>query len=269
MKHHLSRLGRKIFFHGAEVVNSTLVTSLADAAFFAALAALLASPALFGRSRTLLLWAVAIIFADEFAVDWPHYRSSPLNLLPGDWNWNGKLLELAVLVAFAGVLLGRKLFTREELGLTFRQRPGTGRAVLFGIIPFFILLDATVLYFAQHDVPSAETIAFQLTLPGITEELAYRGLLLALFDRMFPPTRTILGAKIGYGAVVTSLLFFAVHAISIDRSLHLAFNPLNGASALIGSFVGVWIRARSGSLIIPILAHNLSNTVVTVGTAFL
>lgn len=250
-------------------MDATLTASLADAFLFAGLAAVLAGPAWVGRSRALALWAVAIPFADEFAVDWPHFRTSPLNILSGHWNWNGKVLELAVLVAFAAALLGRKLFTREELGLTFRQRPGTWRAVLLILLPFFILLDATVLHFAQHDVPSAETIAFQLTLPGITEELAYRGLLLALFDRMFPPTRTILGAKMGYGAIATSLLFFAVHAVSVDKSLHIGFDPLNGASAVIGSFVGVWIRARSGSLLIPVLAHNLSNTVVTVGTAFL
>lgn len=235
---------------------------------FAGLTALLASPGL-RRSHALVVWVVAIVFADEFAVDWPHFHSSPLNLIPGNWNWNGKLLELLVLLAFTAALLGSKLFTREEFGLTFRQRPGTDRAVLFGILPFFILLDAAVLFFAQHDVPSVETVAFQLTMPGITEELAYRGLLLALFDRMFPPTRTILGAKMGYGAVATSLMFFAVHAVSVDRSLHIGFDPLNGASALVGSFVGVWIRARSGSLLVPVLAHNLSNTAVTVGTAFL
>lgn len=248
---------------------ATLAASLADAILFSVLAAVLARRAWLGRSRALALWMVTVVFADEFAVDWPHFRNSPLNIIPGNWNWNGKLLELVVLVAFTVALLVSGIFTRQELGLTFRQRPGTWRAVIFGILPFLVLLDAMVLFFAQHEVPSGETIAFQLTLPGLTEELAYRGLLLALFDRMFPPTRTILGAKMGYGAIATSLMFFAVHAVSVDKSLHVGFDPLNGTSALIGSFVGVWIRARSGSLVIPVLAHNLSNTAVTVGTAFL
>jgi uncharacterized protein len=165
------------------------------------------------------------------------------------------------------VVVTSGVFRREDLGLTWKQRPGTLRAVLFVVIPVVIIIDLTVLRLAPHESFTAEDVAYQLTMPGLVEELFYRGLLLALFDSMFAPRVTILGTKMGYGAIVTSLAFGAVHAIDVDCALRLTLSPLAAVSPLISAFFAAWIRARSGSLVIPILAHNLSNTLVTVARA--
>ncbi len=52
-----------------------------------------------------------------------------------------------------------------------------------------------------------ETIAFQWTMPSIDEELFYRGVLLLMMNEAFTRRVTILGAPIGYGGLLTSLLF--------------------------------------------------------------
>lgn len=61
---------------------------------------------------------------------------------------------------------------------------------------------------------SAETIAFQWTMPGLDEELFYRGtLLLALIEAFWPKSR-LLGAPIGHGGLLTTILFGLTHALS-------------------------------------------------------
>lgn len=250
-------------------MNAPLAASLIESAIAAGVVMVLVLPAMFRRHKAIALLTVLIAFLDTFARAWPRFRGTPLYFIHGDWDWNGKLFDFLVLLIFVAMFIATGLFTRQQLGLTLKQRPDTWRAVLFVILPLIVLTDAAVLSFAHHEVPSAEAIAYQLTLPGVTEELAYRGLLLALFDRMFPPSSTILGAKMGYGAIAVSLAFASVHSYLADRSLHIAFFPLFAISPLIGSFLGAWIRARSGSLVVPALAHNLSNTVTTVIPAFL
>jgi len=250
-------------------MNAPLISSVMDAGIAAAIVAVFALPALFrGRALPALL-AIVLSFMNDFIESWGRFKGTPLYLIHGNWNWNGKLFNLAALILVSVLLVAVGYFKRDELGLTFKQRPGTLRAVLFVVIPVLVLIDITVLHFASHDNFTAEDVAFQMTMPGFTEELFYRGLLLALFDRMYPPNVSILGAKMGFGAIATSLAFAAAHAVGVSRGLELSFVPMAAASPLIGSFFGAWIRARSGSLVVPVLAHNISNTAVMVGTSFL
>jgi len=250
-------------------MDSALVASLADAGLAAAIVAALALPAVFRGRLLLALLAVLLAFGDDFITDWGHYKTSPLNLIAGSWNWNGKAFDLVFLVLAAFVLVASGLFNREQLGLAWRQKRGTFLAVLLVIVPFIAIVDAIVIRMSGHQAFTWEDVAFQMTMPGFTEELFYRGLLLALFDRMFATPVKVLGTELGYGAIATSLAFAAVHAIGVDKSLHLTFEPLAAASPLVGAFVAVWIRARSGSLVVPMLAHNISNTVVTVVPGFI
>jgi len=249
-------------------MNSALVASLADAGLAASIVAVLALPAIFRGRLLLALLAVLLAFGDDFFTDWGSYRASPLYLVHGSWNWNGKAFDLVFLLLAAFVLVASGLFDRKQLGLTWRQKRGTFLAVLLVIVPFIAIVDIIVIRLGGHQAFTWEDVAFQMTMPGFTEELFYRGLLLALFDRMFAARVKILGAELGYGAIATSLAFAAVHAIGVDKSLHLSFEPL-AASPLAGAFVAAWIRARSGSLVVPIVAHNISNTVVTVVPGFI
>ena len=212
------------------------------------------------RRPALVLLAAALAFLDAFTTAWPGFRGTPLHVIGGNWNWSGKLLDFAVLVAVAALFVVTGLFTRQELGATVVQRPGAWVALL--VMALLLVLDAFAVWkLAPHEALNAETIGYQLTMPGLTEELYFRGLLLALFDRMFVPTRTILGAKMGYGAIATSLAFGAVHMVSVNRALHVDFEPVAGAMPIVVGFVLVWIRARSGSLVLPVVFHSALNAV--------
>ena len=100
----------------------------------------------------------------------------------GHWNWLGKAAGIAVSLACwraAGL-------TRDEVGWRLpRTRiewavAAGGIAVLAGL--------STVERLAGGGVHSydTETLVFQATMPGLDEELAYRGVLLAMLIRAFP-----------------------------------------------------------------------------------
>ena len=235
-------------------------------AIAAALVLVLALPAVRGPSRWLVPVAALAAFCDEFFLDLPNFRDDPLDFIGGHWNWTGKFFELAAALLFAIVLIATRRFSRQDFGLTLTQRPGTGRAVMVVIVPYLLIMMTIVWMTSPHDVPDAESWAFQLTMPGFAEELYFRGVLLALFDRMYAGRKTIFGAPLGFGAIATTIAFAFAHSFSMHKNLAIDFSVLPMILPFVGSFVAVWIRARSGSLVVPVLAHNASNVLAMVAT---
>jgi membrane protease YdiL (CAAX protease family) len=232
----------------------------------AALVFVLAIPALRGPNRWLVPVAMFAAFCDEFFLDLPDFRNDPLDFIGGHWNWTGKLFELVIALLFAAVLIGTRKFSRQDFGLTFSQRPGTARATVSVVVPYLAVMMAIVWMTSPHDVPDKESWAFQLTMPGFAEELYFRGVLLALFDRMYAGRKTVLGAPLGFGAIATTIAFAFTHGFGVDRSLAVDFSVMPMIFPFVGSFVAVWIRARSGSLVVPVAAHNASNVLAMIAT---
>ena len=103
--------------------------------------------------------------------------------------------------------------------------------------------------------PDAETLAYQATMPGLDEELAFRGLGMALLARGFPVTR--IGNWV-LPLAITSLQFTAVHAVNIEHG-HLGL-ALAAARFILpmGLLLGL-IRIGSGSLLGCVVTHNAVN----------
>ncbi|MBU6296927.1 MAG: CPBP family intramembrane metalloprotease, partial [Alphaproteobacteria bacterium] len=179
-----------------------------------------------------------------------------------NWNWGGKGLSFCLSLAIAAMLIAARKFAAPDFGLALRQAPGTGRAFLFGVVPFLVLLAAATAKWFGHDaLPDRETIWFQATMPGLAEELSFRGVLLALFDRLFAMRFNLGGAEIGYGVFATSVIFGIGHGIALDHALALHWDIVNGLSAAaIGLFLA-WLRLRTKSLVLPIVAHNAINLI--------
>ena len=245
------------------------MASLMGAGIIAALAMLVALPAIAGPRRWYIPLVGMVAFLGEFTTVWPSFRGSPLALIGGNWNWSGKLADLVMLLLIAGMFIAVRLFTRGEIGLTFKQRSGTGKVVAFFVLPLLVVYGVLVWKLADHEAFSLQTFAFELTMPGFTEELMFRGLLLALFDRMFAPARTLFGAPIGYGALATAFMFGAVHVVFVGRSLHPEFTVMAGIGPFVGGLILAWLRSRTGSLVVPILSHNIANTLEVIIPPFL
>jgi hypothetical protein len=226
----------------------------------------LASPALGKRdARGWFLVLVAAVVLDGLAsrlgADWPLFRV----FAGSHWNWSGKILSFAVMLMFGVALIASRHFKASDIGLTLQQAPGTARAVLFGVLPFLIVMAVlTAAFFGDSGdskMPSADTIRFEATVPGLAEELFYRGVALALFDRMFSGRLRLWGAQLGYGAFATSIIFGLGHGLTFDKNLLLHASVISGVSTgLIGFFLA-WLRLRTKSLVLPVLAHNAINLI--------
>lgn len=101
---------------------------------------------------------------------------------------------------------------------------------------------------------SGEFIAVQLVVVALPEELFFRGMLLGLLERRFPPKRRFLGGGIGLALVLTSLAFAIIHL------------PKDGdPRALATFFPGLmfgWMRSATGSILASTLTHAGSNILV-------
>ncbi len=175
--------------------------------------------------------------------------------LRGQWNWQGKVLALVATLAIAAA----PRFGWRQAGITLQQAPGSLRASLpiaVGYCAFFL---AIALVFPD-DPPTGETIAFQLTMPGLEEELFYRGLLLLALDNAFTARKRLLGVDWGWGAILSCALFGLAHAFRYaDGSF--SFDPIYMALTAVPSLLAVWLRLRTGSVLIPVLLHNFGNAI--------
>lgn len=215
-----------------------------------AVAAALLGPAFADRRRR----AYAIAFVSALAL---YFGLTALPAsLPGErlignrWNWAGGALATAGMLALAAVLVRRAGFAWHEFGLTWSQRPGSLPAAAFVAVAVLALNYAamTLSRFRLPGVP-LETWLYQATLPGLAEEIAFRGVLLALADRAFAAHRTIGGAPLGWGGVTVTASFFAAHDLSLGAAL----------GVLPAAVLYLWLRARTGSLVLPVVVHNAWN----------
>jgi len=110
------------------------------------------------------------------------------------------------------------------------------------------------------DPASGEDVAFQLTVPGLEEEPCYRGILLYALYRAFTGRARFLGVDWGWGALLSCLLFGMAHAFGFSNG-HFSFDALTMALTALPSFIAVWLRLRTGSLLLPILMHNFGNAI--------
>ena len=175
--------------------------------------------------------------------------------MPAEARWYSRLSQLATGAALVGLAWGRHpLLTAEGLGLRLQQAPGSLIWSIAGIVTLIGLgflpggIDA-----GSGDAPAGiECWLYHLTLPGIEEELMYRGLLLALLAAALGGTRKALG----WAAVLATMVFALAHGI-FPKGAAIGVDPfMIGYTALAG-LVLAGMRLKSGSLLFPAIGHNL------------
>lgn len=111
-----------------------------------------------------------------------------------------------------------------------------------------------------NESASAEEVGFQLTMPGLEEEPFYRGILLFALYKAFAGRARFLGVEWSWGAVLSSLLFGMTHSFGYSDG-QFSLDPTIMALTTLPSFLAVWLRLRTGSLLLPILVHNFGNSI--------
>ena len=182
-------------------------------------------------------------------------------------------------LAVAAVLLGLARasgISWAELGLS---RSSVGRGAALGAAAFLVVAIALVVaalapatrpLFEDERAAKLTTgaaIAYQalLRIPlgtVVLEEVAFRGVLLALFSRA-----TSTGAAVAWSSVAFGL-WHVVPTAEALRANRLAPNAPAVAAAVVGTAAAgaafCWLRLRSGSLLAPALAHVATNSVALV-----
>lgn len=193
--------------------------------------------------------------------------------------WGSQMMGLLLII---WLIYGLKWVTPTESGLC-RPWPGTtGRVVLV------VLASATALfvdaYLSRHAFTSLwwhERLYFA-TLPGLVEELFYRGVLVGLLSRAFPHTVPLPGAYTSWGGLVGVLLFALGHHFKFGSNWLLSdvgraflqgygwllikqfFSAALFFQLLFGTLF-LWVRERTGSVWAAVAAHCLLNGVLVLG----
>lgn len=207
------------------------------------------------RQRFSLRWLLiaAVLVAVNDALLTRAYKLLP-DLIGGQWNWQGKLLALAATLGIAAL----PAFGFRRVGLTTAQEPGSSKVALPVAALYCAFFIVIALAFSSGP-SSGEEVAFQLTMPGLEEEPFYRGILLFALDQAFSGRKRFLGVDWGWGAVLSCFLFGLAHAFGF-RHGSFSFDPMTMALTAIPSFIAVWLRLRTGSLLLPVLLHNFGNS---------
>ncbi len=177
-----------------------------------------------------------------------------------NWNWDGKIASVAVsILALLVLSLVSKKISFRKAGVTLAQNPGS-------IVPAIIatgLLVASVIAaeIAVSDGRSlgVERLLYQATMPGIDEEIYFRGLLLLVLA-IAAESRGVnfLGAPINWAGLLATLLFGLGHSLFWQEGAF-GFSIVAFVFTFYLGFGLLWIREKTGSILIPLVAHNLIN----------
>lgn len=179
-------------------------------------------------------------------------------------NLDGKFLGLVIaLIAIVLACKSSSHINRQNLGLTLKQNEGSlvpSLLMSVGVIGVAVALHIVMGKAGSDAASSFELISYPI-LAGLDEELIYRGLLMTLFVLAFNGRSVrFFGADLTYGGMLALVLYAVIHGVRIDNGgLSLAVFGV-GLTFFYGA-VFLWVRERSGSLLLPVLAHNLVNTV--------
>ena len=172
-----------------------------------------------------------------------------------DRNWFGKTLSIA------GTLVMLYFLPRvgfRDAGLISKQNEGSLGPVIQtggGVILFMTFASFVIAYSPNASI---ENLLWQATMPGIDEELFFRGLLLLLLHQAFGKGLNIWGAETGWGFWLVTVTFGLLHGVTIDAGdIDVDITVTLGTGFM--GFILTWMRERTGSLVVPVLFHNVSN----------
>jgi membrane protease YdiL (CAAX protease family) len=198
--------------------------------------------------------AGALLFAaylalDDLATGLPHLVPG-FDFLPGEWNWSGKVLSLV----FSALVIVALRLSPDAVGLRLRQEHPRIGWIAVGL---FVAWGACLGLLFKPGAPDAETLAFQATMPGLAEEIAYRGIAPVLLLSLWQRRPHVEG--IPWGVILaTSAMFGLWHALGYSDG-RFRFDLMSGLFPFIGSIPGGWLRFKTKSLVVPVAGHGLAN----------
>lgn len=209
------------------------------------------------KSYQLLVLFCAYFMVNQILLLLPtHFEA--FDLFKSNWNWSGKIYAIIGSIFF--YYLFRHHFKNNDY-LKVKQTPSsiTNNIILVVFIGTASFIAGLYLFSTKEF--NLETLAFQITMPGIDEEIAYRGIMIGILLTLFK-SDGVTKPPIKQSAIwVTAILFALVHTLRIE-SLS-SFKITNNwsffmQSTLMGYIMG-WMTLKSKSILMPMIAHNAAN----------
>jgi membrane protease YdiL (CAAX protease family) len=171
-------------------------------------------------------------------------------------SWSGKLYSVLLVIAL--VFLRSSLVSEEDVGLTFPRRQRLGLPV-YAVLLLLAAWSLIVGVSSPKGRLDISTLIYLALMPALNEELVYRGYLLALLNKLMLQRFNLIGASVGWGVIVTSMLFGLLHGLWLDDTLALHINVIALRNSAVSGFLFAWLRERTGRLVMPMMAHGLED----------
>jgi len=171
-------------------------------------------------------------------------------------NWSPKIYS--IIFAMILLILQKNIITPNEIGLRLKQNKNSIKFSLLFILFFFTVALIIGNLSGEGDL-DAKTLLFLAIMPGLNEELIYRGFLLGLLNKIFNRNFRLLGTNFGLGAILTSIIFGLLHGFQLSDNYRLQFDFITIFLTGIYGFFHALIKERSGSLVFPVIAHSTAN----------
>ncbi|MCG1036253.1 CPBP family intramembrane glutamic endopeptidase [Polaribacter sargassicola] len=206
------------------------------------------------KLETLKVLSAFVIFflVNQISVNLPSI-SSEFRIFnsSSNWNWDGKIYTIICSILF---LLFYKKYQLKDYFLTFKQENKFFKKGVIIIISLLIF-KITLMFFAPNKLLNWETLFYQFSMPGLDEEIAYRGIMLGLLTKILKYKNLILNSSVW----ITAILFGFAHGLSLSKEFSIIFNIYPFLITMFYGLIWGWITIKSGSVLLALISHNLGN----------
>jgi membrane protease YdiL (CAAX protease family) len=179
------------------------------------------------------------------------------------WSWQATLLMTACSLLVVWLTPG---ISFASSGVTSSLTPGWLKPAIVALL-IAVAVPAVVFILGSRVRLTGEGWAYLLVMPGLAEELLFRGLYQSLLNSAFGRGWRFGGAQFGWGLLITSVLFAGANGlVAVDDQLHARIVLPAAIAPFIASLVSGWVRERTNSVWPSVFGHNLSNIIIPVAT---
>jgi membrane protease YdiL (CAAX protease family) len=179
------------------------------------------------------------------------------------WSWQAALLTAAWPLLMVSLIPG---ISFASIGVTSSLKPGWVKPAIVALA-IAVAVPAVAFILGSRVRLTGEGWAYLLVMPGLAEELLFRGLFQSLLNRALGRCWRLGGAQFGWGLLITSVLFAGANGlVAVDGQLHARIVLPAAVAPLIAGLVSGWVRERTDSIWPSVFGHNLSNIVIPVAT---
>lgn len=183
----------------------------------------------------------------------------------GGFNWQGKVLQAAwplLLVALAPA------FTAARAGFNLPVERRSWRTLLITCVVYALIGIPVILLLGAHFSPASASLPnylYEASMPGLGEELVYRGIFLMLLNEAFGRPWKVAGIQMGWGLIIVSVMFGILHGVDVQAKGTLLFNVsfLAMLFPFITGLLLAWLREKTDSVWPSVLLHNFINIINT------